>query len=194
MHIIDPPAAAIPADLPTGLTAKQALGASRASISAVKGVLYSALPAYLIFFGLQRLFEWLGWTMPGYILAILMLLLIGLGLAEERSRRADRHRTRASMAVRSYVSGVSMAMTKASHDLLRQLKQELRDAYTTRSEQRQRAITGTRNSAQRTLAELEQSPAVLAEIGASRALLAGLHARAAAIVPAQLLAAGTTTG
>lgn len=185
MHIIDPPQATIVTDLPTALTADQALGTSRVGISAVVNIALRAYMGFVMFYLLTRLTEL---TLPMILSLVPMLLMGGLAVVEELNRRRDKRREQASTTVRSYITDFSMRVTKESRDLLRQLEQDLRDAYGARSEQMQRSLTDTRNLSQRTLKELEQAPALLRQIDNDLALLGNLRARASAIIPAALLA------
>jgi hypothetical protein len=191
MHIVDPPPIQIPADLPTGLTAKQALSGSRVSLSTVMGVYFPAYSGLLMFVIGPKLF---GFDISPYIGLVPALIMGGIAFIEERKRQLEKRRAQANTTVRNYVTDFTMRVTKDSRDLLRQLEQELRGAYGDRTEAMQRSITDTRNAAYRTLRELEQSQAVLTEIDTGLAHLADLHRRASAIVPAQLLATGSALG
>jgi hypothetical protein len=185
MHIIDPPQATIVTDLPTALTADEALGTSRVGISAVVNIVLRAYMGFVMFYLLTRLIEL---SLPMILSLVPTLLMGGLAVVEERNRRRDKRREQASTTVRSYITDFSMRVTKESRDLLRQLEQDLRDAYGARSEQMQRSLTDTRNLSQRTLKELEQAPALLRQIDTDVALLGNLRARATAILPTALLA------
>lgn len=185
MHIIDPPQATIVTDLPTALTADEALGTSRVGISAVVNIVLRAYMGFVMFYLLTRLIEL---SLPMILSLVPTLLMGGLAVVEERNRRRDKRREQASTTVRSYITDFSMRVTKESRDLLRQLEQDLRDAYGARSEQMQRSLTDTRNLSQRTLKELEQAPALLRQIDTDVALLGNLRARATAIIPTALLA------
>jgi hypothetical protein len=185
MHIIDPPQATIVTDLPTALTADQALGSSRIGISAVVNVALRAYMGFVMFYLLTRLIEL---TLPLTLSVIPTLLMGGLAVIEEHNRRVEKRREQASTTVRSYITDFSMRVTKESRDLLRQLEQDVRDAYAARSEQMQRSLSDTRNLSQRTLKELEQSPMLLRQIDTDLALLADLRDQASAIIPAALLA------
>lgn len=185
MHIIDPPQATIVTDLPTALTADQAFGSSRIGISAVVNVALRAYMGFVMFYLLTRLIEL---TLPMTLSVIPTLLMGGLAVIEERNRRVEKRREQASTTVRSYITDFSMRVTKESRDLLRQLEQDVRDAYAARSEQMQRSLSDTPNLSQRTLKELEQSPMLLRQIDTDLALLADLRDRASAIIPAALLA------
>jgi hypothetical protein len=187
MHIIDPPQARIPTDVPTVLTADHALGSSRVSLSAVLNIVFRAYAGFMMFFIFTRLTDG---AVPLELGVVPALLMGGLALIEERKRLVDKRRAQASTTVRSYVTDFSMRVTKDSRDLLRELEQELRDAYNGRSEQTQRSLIEARNVAQRTLKELEQSPTLLRQIDADIAFLADLRRRATAISPAQLMARG----
>ena len=145
MHIIDPPQAAIVTDLPTALTADQALGSSRLGISAGVNIALRAYMGFVMFYLLTRLIEL---NLPMILSLVPTLLMGGLAVVEERNRRRDKRREQASTTVRSYITDFSMRVTKESRDLLRQLEQDLRDAYGARSEQRQRSLTDTRNLSQ----------------------------------------------
>ena len=184
MHIIDPPQATIVTDLPTALTADQALGSSRVGISAVVNIALRAYMGFVMFYLLTRLTEL---NLPMILSLVPTLLMGGLAVVEERNRRRDKRREQASTTVRSYITDFSMRVTKESRDLLRQLEQDLRDAYGARSEQMQRSLTDTRNLSQRTLKELEQAPALLRQIDTDLALLGNLRTRASAIIPTALL-------
>jgi len=185
MHIIDPPQATIVTDLPTALTADEALGTSRVGISAVVNIVLRAYMGFVMFYLLTRLIEL---SLPMILSLVPTLLMGGLAVVEERNRRRDKRREQASTTVRSYITDFSMRVTKESRDLLRQLEQDLRDAYGARSEQMQRSLTDTRNLSQRTLKELEQAPALLRQIDTDVALLGNLRARTTAIIPTALLA------
>ncbi|MGH3765641.1 MAG: hypothetical protein ACRDS0_08065 [Pseudonocardiaceae bacterium] len=185
MHIVDPPPMNIPTDLPTGLTAKQALSGSRVSLSTIMGVYFPAYSGLLMFVIGPRLF---GFDISPYFGLIPALLMGGIAFIEERKRQLEKRRAQANTTIRNYVTDFTMRVTKESRDLLRQIEQELRGAYGDRTEEIQRSLTDAGNVAYRTLSELEQSQAVLAEIDTSLAHLADIRRRAAAIVPAQLLA------
>lgn len=185
MHIIDPPQATITTDLPTALTADQALGSARVGISAVVNIALRAYMGFVMFYLLTRLTEL---NLPMILSLVPTMLMGGLAVVEERNRRRDKRREQASTTVRSYITDFSMRVTKESRDLLRQLEQDLRDAYGARAEQMQRSLTDSRNLSQRTLKELEQAPALLRQIDRDAALLGDLRARASAIIPAALLA------
>ncbi|HZS19544.1 MAG TPA: hypothetical protein VFA63_00990 [Pseudonocardiaceae bacterium] len=188
MHIVDPPQAIVATDLPTPLTADQALGSSRIGISAVVNIALRAYMGFVMFYLLTRLTEL---TLPMTLSLIPTFLMGGLAVIEERNRRLEKRRDQASTTVRSYITDFSMRVTKESRDQLRQLEQDLRDSYGARSEQMQRSLTDTRNQCQRRLKELEQAPALLSQIDNDFALLADLRARASAIIPAALLAPST---
>src|SRR5262249_28459609 len=117
------------------------------------------------------------------------VLMGGLAVIEERNRQLERRREHVNTTVRSYITDFSMRVTKDSRDLLRQLEQDLRDAYSARSEQMERSLSDTCNSSYRTLQELERSPELLMEIDTDLALLEELRGRANAIIPAESLAA-----
>jgi hypothetical protein len=185
MHIIDPPQATVATDLPTALTGDQALGTSRIGISAVVNIALRAYMGFVMFYLLTRLTEL---ALPMVLSLVPTLLMGGIAVIEERNRLLEKRRDQASTTVRSYITDFSMRVTKESRDLLRQLEQDLRDAYGARSDQMQRSLTDTRNLSQRTLKELEQAPALLTQIDTDLALLADLRARASAIIPAALLA------
>jgi hypothetical protein len=185
MHIIDPPPARIPTDLPTALTADQALGSSRAGLSAGVNVFLRGYVGFVMFYLLTRL---TGLDLPVVIGLVPALLMGGLALIEERKRRVEKRQAQASTTVRSYVTDFSMRVTKDCRDLLRQLEQELRDAYGARTEEMQRSLTEARNLAHRTLKELEQSTTLLTQIDNDLVYLADLRSRAAAIVPDELVA------
>ena len=185
MHIIDPPQATIVTDLPTALTADQALGTSRVGTSAVVNIALRAYMGFVMFYLLTRLTELI---LPMIFSLVPTLLMGGLAVVEERNRRRDKRRELASTTMRNYITDFSMRVTKETRDLLRQLEQELRDAYGARSEQLQRSLADSRNLSQRTLKELEQAPTLLRQIDTDLALLANLRSRASAIIPAALLA------
>ena len=185
MHIIDPPQATIVTDLPTALTADQALGASQVGLSAVVNIALRAYMGFVMFYLLTRLTEL---NLPMILSLVPTVLMGGLAVVEERNRRRDKRREQASTTVRSYITDFSMRVTKETRDLLRQLEQDLRDAYGARSDHMQRSLTDTRNLSQRTLKELEQAPSLLRQIDTDVALLADLRARATAIIPTALLA------
>jgi hypothetical protein len=185
MHIIDPPPVDIPTDLATALTADQALGISRAGISAVMNIFLRAYMGFVMFYLLTRL---TGLALPAVIGLVPALFMGGLALVEERKRRLEKRQAQASATVRSYVTDFSMRVTKDCRDLLRQLEQELRDAYGARTEEMQRSVTEARNLAHRTLKELEQSPTLLTQIDTDLAFLADLRHRAATLIPDQLMA------
>jgi hypothetical protein len=185
MHIIDPPPVDIPTDLATALTADQALGISRAGISAVMNIFLRAYMGFVMFYLLTRL---TGLALPAVIGLVPALFMGGLALVEERKRRLEKRQAQASATVRSYVTDFSMRVTKDCRDLLRQLEQELRDAYGARTEEMQRSVTEARNLAHRTLKELEQSPTLLTQIDTDLAFLADLRHRAATLIPDQLVA------
>lgn len=184
MHIIDPPPARIPTELPTSLAADQALGGSGAGLSASMNIFFRAYMGFMMFYLLTRLagLE----ALPLVVGLVPALLMGGLAVIEERKRQLEKRRGQASTTVRGYVTDFSMRVTKDSRDLLRQLEQELRDAYSARGEQMQRSITAARNLAHGTLKELEQSPNLLEQIDTDLALLDELRARATAIIPTQL--------
>jgi hypothetical protein len=141
---------------------------------------------FMMFYLLTRLTGWE--TLPLVVGLVPALLMGGLAVIEDRKRQLERRRAHASTTVRGYVTDFSMRVTKDSRDLLRQLEQELRDAYSARGEQMQRSITEARNLAHGTLKELEQSPNLLGQIDTDLALLDELRARATAIIPTQLSA------
>jgi hypothetical protein len=188
MHIIDPPQATVAMDLPTSLTADQALGSSRIGISAAVNIALRAYMGFVMFYLLTRL---TGLTLPMILSLIPTFLMGGLAVIEERNRQLEKRRDQACATVRSYITDFSMRVTKESRDQLRQLEQELRDTYGARSEQMQRSLADTRNQCQHTLKELEQSPALLGQIDRDFALLADLRTRASAIIPAALLTPST---
>jgi len=153
-------------------------------ISAVVNIALRAYMGFVMFYLLTRLTEL---NLPMILSLVPTLLMGGLAVVEERNRRRDKRREQASTTVRSYITDFSMRVTKESRDLLRQLEQDLRDAYGARSEQMQRSLTDTRNLSQRTLKELEQAPALLRQIDTDLALLGNLRTRASAIIPTALL-------
>ncbi len=184
MHIIDPPLARIPTDLPTALYADQVVSGTRVGLSAGMNIFLRAYIGFVMFFLLTVL---TGVALPLVIGLAPALLMGGLAVIEERKRQIDQRRAQASTTVRNYVTDFSMWVTKDSRNLLRQLEQQLRDAYAALVEQMLSALQEARSLALGTLAEQEQSPTLLAQVDTDLALLAGLRGRAAAIIPAELL-------
>jgi hypothetical protein len=186
MHIIDPPPATIATELPTALTSDKALGSSRVSISSGMNIVFPAYGIFMMFYVLTNVIHLL--PLSPAIGLVPAVVVGGLVIIEERKRQLEKRRAQANMTVRSYITDFSMRVTKDSRDLMRQLEQELRDAYGARSEQLQRSLTGTLNVFHRTLAELEQAPSLLEQIDADLAMLSDLRDRASAIRPAELSA------
>lgn len=185
MHIIDPPLVGVPTDTSTTLTADRALGDRGVGLSAGLNVFFRAYMGFMMFVLLRGM---TGLDIPFAIGLVPALLLGGLALMEDRKRQLDKRRVQASATVRNIITDFNMRITKDARDLVRQLDQELRDAYSTRIEQIQHKIAETRNLAEATLGEQEQCPTLLQQIDADLALLTDLRGRTAAIIPAQLLA------
>ncbi|HET9253993.1 MAG TPA: hypothetical protein VFO16_02180 [Pseudonocardiaceae bacterium] len=186
MHIVDPPPLTITTDMPTALTADQALGSGKIGLSAVVNINLRAYMGFVMFYLLTRL-SGLD-HLPLYLAVLPTALLGGLAVIEERNRRLEKRRDQVNATVRSYVTDFRMRVSKDSRDLLRQLEQDLRDAYTTRSEEMARSLNEARNNSHRRLEELERSPELIKEIDLDLALLEELRGRARAIIPAGSLA------
>jgi len=181
IHIIDPPSTTISTDLPAALTADKIWDSSRLGISAGMGIIFPAYGIFMMFYVLTNVVHLL--PFPLVIGLVPAVLVGGLVIIEERRRRIEQRRARASTTVGRYITDFRMRITKDSHDLLRDLEHELRDAYGARSEQTHRSLVRTLDLSRDALTELEQAPALLERIDNEFAVLADLRSRTAGILP-----------
>lgn len=125
-QIVDPPAPVVPTQLSVSLKELPKPPTVSNIGSLIMNIVLRTYVGFVIFFVIKN--------STGIDLSVLYgiapaLVLGGIALQEERTRRVTARRLTANQVLRNYITEFGMYATKGSRDLLREQEQELRDGY-----------------------------------------------------------------
>jgi hypothetical protein len=125
---VDPPPSRLDSDFDTG---RLAVDEKRSALSASVTIGMRAGTGFMIFFALTQVMEL---HLPGWAGVLLILLLGGVALADERRKRVEQRRNHAAEVVAQHIGEFADRAVRETEELLRDLERGLGSAYRGRVE------------------------------------------------------------